>query len=294
MEFFRTNGDIDCVGETLWLWTKYNLILMVFTVFVGHQQLIDLLLITFEEILILEDKIMMLEQCPISLSSIDWWRGTCSDDTLFLSSVEWGSSIHELDLWSEFQFIRAWYAPVSWRKDEIICDLKCNNGFLALPIFNKHKDESRLDLRSSTTLECICSISYSWSLSFLFNKWWSFVSYGSWWSPILSYFSTWTTFENEWVFPRVLPGDSFETRIFVLRLLLAVTLDRRPAWHSVPLLHHFRYPYALISHKDRCMPHVISMYHPGDPRQTAVSDWSKVILCLVALRFELRAEQHDH
>ncbi len=56
------------------------------------------IIITFKEILILEDKIMMLEQCPISLSSIDWWRGTCSDDTLFLSSVEWGSSIHELDL----------------------------------------------------------------------------------------------------------------------------------------------------------------------------------------------------
>jgi hypothetical protein len=29
--------------ETLWLWTKYNLIFMVFTVFVGHQQLIALL-----------------------------------------------------------------------------------------------------------------------------------------------------------------------------------------------------------------------------------------------------------
>ncbi len=51
-----------------------------------------------------------------------------------------------------------WYALISCRKDEIICDLKYNNGFLSLPIFNKHKDESRLDLRSSTTLECICSI----------------------------------------------------------------------------------------------------------------------------------------
>jgi len=28
------------------------------------------------------------------------------------------------------------------------------------------------------------------------------------------------------------------------------------------------------------MSHVISMHRPGDPRQTAVSDLSKVILCL--------------
>jgi len=34
------------------------------------------------------------------------------------------------------------------------------------------------------------------------------------------------------------------------------------------------------------MSHVISMYRPDDPRQTAVSDLSKVILCLVEPRFE--------
>jgi len=47
------------------------------------------------------------------------------------------------------------------------------------------------------------------------------------------------------------------------------------------------------------MPHVISMHRPGDPRQTAVSDLSKVILCLVAPRFEhnaliVRAKLHNH
>jgi hypothetical protein len=34
------------------------------------------------------------------------------------------------------------------------------------------------------------------------------------------------------------------------------------------------------------MLHVISMHRPGDPRQTAVSDFSKVIPCLVAPKFE--------
>jgi len=41
---------------------------------------------------------------------------------------------------------------------EIICDLKYNNAFLAIPIFNNHKEESCLDLRSSITLDCMWSI----------------------------------------------------------------------------------------------------------------------------------------
>ncbi len=41
------------------------------------------------------------------------------------------------------------------------------------------------------------------------------------------------------------------------------------------------------------------MYRPGDPRQIAVSDLSKAIPCLVALKFEhstlgVRAKQHNH
>ncbi len=40
------------------------------------------------------------------------------------------------------------------------------------------------------------------------------------------------------------------------------------------------------------------MHRPGDPRQTAVSDLLKIILCLVVLRFEhstlvVRAKQHN-
>ncbi len=47
------------------------------------------------------------------------------------------------------------------------------------------------------------------------------------------------------------------------------------------------------------MSHVISMHRPGDPRQTAVSDLSKGIPCLVAPTFEhstliVRAKQHNH
>ncbi|CAF3677484.1 unnamed protein product [Adineta steineri] len=114
------------------------------------------IIITFKKIFTLENT-MILEECPIP-SNIDWWRGTCSNDTLYLSSAEWGSSIYEFDLRSTFQFVKTWHTPVTCERDEIICDLKYNNGFLAIPIFNKHKEQSRFDLRLSTTLDCIWTI----------------------------------------------------------------------------------------------------------------------------------------
>jgi len=47
------------------------------------------------------------------------------------------------------------------------------------------------------------------------------------------------------------------------------------------------------------MSHIISMHRPDDPRQTAASDLSKVILCLVVPKFEqstlvVRAKQYNH
>jgi hypothetical protein len=57
--------------------------------------------------------------------------------------------------------------------------------------------------------------------------------------------------------------------------------------------------YTLTNHMGRCMSHVISMHRSCNPRQTAVSDLSKVILCLVAPSFEhsivlVRAKQYNH
>jgi hypothetical protein len=115
------------------------------------------IIITFKEIFLFDDKTMILEKCSISSDS-DWWRGTCSDDTLFLSSAEWGSPIYEFDLHSSFQLIKSWHPPIACQNNEIICDLKYNSGFLGIAILNKHNDKSRLDLRSSITLECIWSI----------------------------------------------------------------------------------------------------------------------------------------
>ncbi len=90
--------------------------------------------------------------------------------------------------------------------------------------------------------------------------------------------------ENPAFWYRVLSTDSLESPIFFLQLLLAVAPDRMSAWHRFPLLNHLSSPYTLTNHKGRCMSHVLSMHRPGDSRQTAVSDFSKFILCLLAKR----------
>jgi hypothetical protein len=96
---------------------------------------------------------------------------------------------------------------------------------------------------------------------------------------------------------RVLSRDSFESPIVFRQLLLVVALDRKPARRTVLPLNHLTFPYTLTNQKNQCMSHVISMHRPDDPRETAVSDSSKVILCLVVRRFEhstlvVHAKQH--
>jgi hypothetical protein len=98
---------------------------------------------------------------------------------------------------------------------------------------------------------------------------------------------------------RLLSGDSFETPIFFLELLLAVAPNRRPTCRRVHLLNHLSSPYTLTNHKAQCMSYLISIPRPGDPRWIAISDLSKVIVYLVVLRFEhstlvVRAKQHYH
>jgi hypothetical protein len=83
---------------------------------------------------------------------------------------------------------------------------------------------------------------------------------------------------------RVLSEDSVETLIFFLQLLIAVALGRRAAGRKVLLFNQLSSPHTLTNHK---------------ARQAGLSNFSKVILYLVAPRFEhstliLRAKQHNH
>ncbi len=94
-------------------------------------------------------------------------------------------------------------------------------------------------------------------------------------------------------------GDSFVNPIFFMQLVLAVAVETRAAWCRVPSLKHLSSLYTLTNHKGWCMSNAISMRCPGDLRQAFVIELSKVILCLVATRFEhstllVRTKQHNH
>lgn len=116
------------------------------------------IIILFREIYLLNEKTMKTEKCSIA-HDVDWWRGTCSDDKLFLSTVEWGSSVYEFDLHSSsFQRLKVWHSPTTCGKDEIICDLKYSNNHLAIPISHKNRSESRFELRLASTFECLWSV----------------------------------------------------------------------------------------------------------------------------------------
>ncbi len=66
---------------------------------------------------------------------------------------------------------------------------------------------------------------------------------------------------------RVLSEDRFNSPIFSLQLLLAVALDRRPAWLRVLPLNYLSYPDTLTNHIlvtwTCCMSHVVCVLSDG-------------------------------
>jgi hypothetical protein len=110
----------------------------------------------------LDENLLAIERCNLNHHHhniyCNWRSGTCSNTNLFLSTGELGSSIYEFTLLPSIQFVKEWSSPISCRKDEGIDDLCYKNGKFAIIIFHQTTNETRLDLRSSTTLDIIWSI----------------------------------------------------------------------------------------------------------------------------------------
>lgn len=104
------------------------------------------------------DETEMILQPLLSSCIVHWMRGTCSDSRLYLSTEGVGSSIFEYTLIPSTKFIKEWQSPVTCTKDEWIEDLKFHNGFLGLVIGHSIKNEARLEVRLSTTLQSLWSI----------------------------------------------------------------------------------------------------------------------------------------
>ncbi|CAF0989409.1 unnamed protein product [Rotaria sp. Silwood1] len=84
-----------------------------------------------------------------------WFSCTCSNQSLYLSTCEWGSSIFQFNLLPSFTLIKQWEPPLTCEKDDGINDIKCNNETLALMINDSKTHQKRMELKSTETFDTI-------------------------------------------------------------------------------------------------------------------------------------------
>jgi hypothetical protein len=131
---------------------------------VWSKTLGQFILITAEEIYTFNEQTMTIGQDPIihNNNKSNWWCGTCSDDTLFISAMGQGASIFEYILQPMIKLVKEYHSPISCAHDEVIDDLSSNNHTLAIIIRTSQKN-FRLDLCSIKTLERFQSIQLGFS-----------------------------------------------------------------------------------------------------------------------------------
>jgi hypothetical protein len=91
----------------------------------------------------------------------NWFSSTCSEEFLYLSTCEWGSSIFQLNLTSPIDIVEQWKTPLTCEDYEGINDIKYNNETLALMIKNPKENKKRMDLKSIKTFSTIWSLELS-------------------------------------------------------------------------------------------------------------------------------------
>jgi hypothetical protein len=117
------------------------------------------ILISPKEIFLLDEKTFSLESCSITLTNYNpWERGTSSETTLFLSTFGENPFIVEYNLLPSIHFNKRYQLSIIYGETEVINDMKCNDMSLALIIDNGFINQSRFELRSRKSFECIWSI----------------------------------------------------------------------------------------------------------------------------------------
>ena len=109
-------------------------------------------LVTENGIFTLDPTTLKITRCSISSPS-RWSRASCSDSSLYLVTQGKGPSIFEYRIPTSYRPIKEHRPPKTCADYEYIFDLKSNRKSLALVIFNSVDGNTRLDLRSSISLE---------------------------------------------------------------------------------------------------------------------------------------------
>ncbi|CAF0813322.1 unnamed protein product [Rotaria sordida] len=132
----------------------------------NHGQILDMcwssalekfFLITLNQIYIFDVNTISIERVDAT-QKLHWLSCTCSDQSLFLSTNEKGSSICEFNLLNSFQAAKRWESPDTCSRDERIHDMIFNKGTLILIIENLLTEKIRLELRSSARLDRLWSL----------------------------------------------------------------------------------------------------------------------------------------
>ena len=112
------------------------------------------IIITNDNIYFVNEKLEYIRLLKENIKQI-WFSCTCSDESLYLSTCEWGSSIYELNLLSPIDLVQQWKSPLICQNYEGINDIKYNNETLALMIKDPKENKKRMELKSIKTFETI-------------------------------------------------------------------------------------------------------------------------------------------
>lgn len=90
-----------------------------------------------------------------------WFSCTTSNDSLFLSTCQWGSSIYQFNLEPSLNLIQEYKPPLTCESYEGINDIQYNQENLALMIKNPREHKKRIELKSFKTFSTIWSLELS-------------------------------------------------------------------------------------------------------------------------------------
>jgi hypothetical protein len=134
--------------------------------------------ITNESVFTVDENTIAIEPIQINQEQ-SWCSCTCSDTTLYLSTLDGGSTIFKFSLFPTIEFEKQWTSPETCAEYQVITNIVYNNETLALMIVDLYKEEKFIEIRSSVALErlwsLILDIEYSGSV---FRC--CFLNYGDW------------------------------------------------------------------------------------------------------------------
>ena len=114
--------------------------------------------------------VYLFDQSSLSFALIQsipqekWWSSTCSDQTLFLSTYGIDPKIFQFSLQSSFELVGEWKSPDTCKQYQSIHDINYTNETLALVIVDSLNKATHFQLRSSTKLALIWSLTLDISL----------------------------------------------------------------------------------------------------------------------------------